>query len=153
MLVLMTLGSAMFAANGWSDGRATFYGAGDGYSIHKGSCLKGTINYPYHVTALNTGASGKYPHHKCGECYEVKCFDGPTRGNDWSRFPGPSACKNENVIKVEVTDSCPCNHPNPSNHKWCCGDKFHFDLSWAAFEKIAQKSMGVIDVKYRHVGC
>ena len=61
---------------------------------------------------------------KCGQCYEVMCVDGPTRGLNNSRFGGgPSACRDpgRKSVVVQVTDSCPCNYPRnqASNSMWC----------------------------------
>lgn len=47
-----------------------------------------------------------------------------------------------------ITDSCPCDHDNPDNQKWCCGDKTHLDLSHSAFGLIADHTKGVVDIKY-----
>ena len=53
--------------------------------------------------------------------------------------------------------SCPCHHPNPSNQRWCCGGENsgsrHFDLSYAAFDAIAIRHRGVVDIKYRKTSC
>ena len=37
--------------------------------------------------------------------------------------------------------------------RWCCGDKVHYDLSTLAFEKLAVKSVGVINMQYRAITC
>ena len=36
---------------------------------------------------------------------------------------------------------------------WCCGDKRHMDLSFTAFEKLADRSLGAIAVRWRRVTC
>lgn len=46
-----------------------------------------------------------------------------------------------------ITDSCPCDHANPDNQKWCCGDTTHLDLSHTAFGMIADHSKGVVDLR------
>jgi hypothetical protein len=35
--------------------------------------------------------------------------------------------------------------------RWCCGDKRHMDLSWSAFDKIADRSKGVVPIRFRKV--
>ena len=71
---------------------------------------------------------------------QVMCVDGPTRGMNNSRFGGgPSACRDpgRKAVVVQVTDSCPCVYPGnqASNSMWCCGDKFHLDLSYTARQR------------------
>lgn len=50
-----------------------------------------------------------------------------------------------------ITDSCPCDHPNPTNQKFCCGDTTHFDLSWWAFNEIGNTEQGFMDVMYERL--
>lgn len=38
-----------------------------------------------------------------------------------------------------------------SNKRWCCGDKYHFDMSSWTFEKLADKKWGVIALKFREL--
>lgn len=47
-------------------------------------------------------------------------------------------------------------HPTPwsrdpqySNKRWCCNDRYHFDLSVWAFERLADPKWGMIALKYR----
>ena len=106
------------------------------------------IDGPKYVTAVNTAGSGNtvrahrlagtlhrmkltiappigsaVPQNKCGQCYEVMCVDGPTRGMNHSRFGAPSACREpgKKAVVVMVTDSCPCVYPGnqASNSMWC----------------------------------
>lgn len=97
--------------------------------------MRGKIAPPFFVTAVNTAGSGNTD--KCGQCIEVMCVDGPTRGLPGSRFgeDAVSACRDpgRKSVVVEVTDSCPCNYPAnaASNAMWCCGDVPHFDLGYA----------------------
>lgn len=65
---------------------------------------------------------------KCGQCFEVMCIDGQTRGLNSSRFgaDSTSACHapGKKSVVVQVTDSCPCVYPRNavSNKQWCwCG--------------------------------
>jgi hypothetical protein len=37
--------------------------------------------------------------------------------------------------------------PRASNKRWCCGDRTHLDLSYAAFDQIAVRHRGVVDLK------
>ena len=94
---------------------------------------------------------------ECGQCFEVMCVNGRTRGLPWSLlgpWPGclPGDAGTKSVV-VMVTDSCPCHHPNPSNRRWCCGDAQHFDMSYAAFDAIADRGRGVVDLKVKSCGC
>lgn len=92
---------------------------------------------------------------QCGVCYEVLCVDGPTRGESWSELGEWKGCKKggEVSVVVMVTDSCPCHHPNFSNKRWCCGDRTHLDLSYMAFDYLAPREAGVVDLKIRNVSC
>lgn len=80
-------------------------------------------------------------------CYDVTCVDGPTRGTPDAEFPD-SGCISNQTISVMITDSCPCEHANKSNKKWCCGDMTHLDLSYAAFGLIADHDKGVVNIMY-----
>ena len=80
----------------------------------------------------------------------MSCVDGPTRGLSGSEFTD-SGCINSKPITVMITDSCPCDHANPDNQKWCCGDKTHLDLSYSAFATIADPTKGVVDIRWEKV--
>lgn len=151
---------------GWREGgTATWYGGPngpgpDGMSIYTGSCKYGSNIPSHYVAALNT--DGGYDHgltDECGACYEVMCVAGRQRGLADSALGPWAGCANgdgEKSITVLITDSCPCGHPNPSNQRWCCGGEQnarHFDLSYAAFDSIAIRHRGIVDVKYRKVSC
>ena len=56
-------------------------------------------------------------------------------------------------VTVMISDSCPCHHPNTGNKRWCCGDRTHLDLSYAAFDQIAVRHRGVVDLKVRPADC
>jgi hypothetical protein len=43
--------------------------------------------------------------------------------------------------------------PSLSAPRRCCGDAQHFDLSYSAFDVIAQRDRGVVDLKVRPVSC
>jgi len=145
----------------WHSARATWYGGPggpgpDGMSIYTGSCGYGKDIGSHYVSAFWT--QGGYDWgltNKCGTCYEVMCVDGGTRGKEeQSEFPD-SACHESGVrsVVVKITDSCPCHHPNSGNKKWCCGDVIHFDLSYAAFDAIANRGKGVVDLRARAAKC
>ena len=92
---------------------------------------------------------------KCGQCFEVVCVDGATRGKEWSDLGPWGGCTDagKKSVTVKISDSCPCQHPNPSNKRWCCGDVTHLDLSYAAFDQIAERHRGVVDLKVRPASC
>lgn len=100
------------------------------------------------VAAMNT--AGLNNTDECGTCYAVSCIDGPTRGLPGSEFTD-SGCISNKSITVMITDSCPCDHANPNNKKWCCGDTTHMDLSYMAFGMIANHSKGVVDMKWERL--
>lgn len=154
-------------------GRATFYGGVDSeYTLNDGSCAchkrGGFLNpcssqfcFDYIgekqpgrgaglVAAINT--PGIRNTDQCGACYQVSCVDGPTRGLPTSSEGRTNTgCSSNGTITVMITDSCPCNHENASNQKWCCGDTQHFDLSYSAFGALADHNAGVIDLQYERV--
>ena len=84
---------------------------------------------------------------QCGVCYDISCVAGPTRGLPDAEFPD-SGCISNQTISVMITDSCPCDHANKSNKKWCCGDMTHLDLSYKAFSSIADPAKGVINIMF-----
>ncbi|KAL0025422.1 hypothetical protein WJX79_008304 [Trebouxia sp. C0005] len=122
-------------------GRATFYGAGDGFTLNDGSCAchkqdsesswlnsrcESGFCFDYigaprpspgsgMVAAMNT--AGLNNTDECGTCYAVSCVNGPTRGRPGSEFQD-SGCISDKSITVMITDSCPCDHANPDNKKW-----------------------------------
>lgn len=147
---------------GWNTGRATFYGDNDGDSIDRGSCGWGKIpdwerDKIAAVTDRFPGMWGGGTHNiGCGQCFEVKCKDGATRGKSWSKYGWNSPCYNKGKsIIVKVTDTCKCYYKpkEASNRRWCCGDVPHFDLSAWAFYKLANRKWGVMDIDYRRVKC
>eukprot|EP00879_Flechtneria_rotunda_P026763 GHRR01028587.1.p1 GENE.GHRR01028587.1~~GHRR01028587.1.p1 ORF type:complete len:127 (+),score=27.10 GHRR01028587.1:317-697(+) len=97
--------------DGWSEGRATFYGDDGGASIHQGSCMFGHIDYNkgtgWDIGALSDKA-GDYAG-SCGRCYEVACRRTHLKdgyGNDLDRT---GACIDESrSVIITITDTCPC---------------------------------------------
>ena len=145
----------------WMDARATWYGGKDGpgpdgMSIYTGSCGYGKNLDNHFVSAWQT--DGGYDWgltDKCGQCYEVLCVDGHTRGLDWSELGPWGGCveAGRKSVTVKISDSCPCHHPNAGNKRWCCGDRVHLDLSYIAFDAIALRHRGVVDLKVRPADC
>lgn len=151
-LCALFLASALIGSNavaGWRTGRATFYSA-----IHHGSCGYGPVD-PNEGLGLNIAAMpDAHPDYEgvCGSCYEVKCHP----MDMYDRYGGElkrsmhNVCKDPNrSVVVKIIDTCPCDH----NHKWCCGDMDHFDLSKHAFLQLTDEIWGVIALKYRKVSC
>ena len=150
-----------FNSSEWKPGRATWYGGPsgpgpDGMSIYTGSCGYGKDLGNHFVTAVQTDGGYDYGlTEECGKCIEVVCVDGPTRGFEWSELGKWAGCQEPAVksVVVKITDSCPCNHPNEGNKRWCCGDREHLDLSYAAFDQIAIRHRRVVDLKFRPASC
>ena len=150
-----------FNTSDWKAGRATWYGGPsgpgpDGMSIYTGSCGYGQDLGNHFITAVQTDGGYDYGlTEECGKCIEVVCVDGPTRGFEWSELGKWAGCQEPAVksVVVKITDSCPCNHPNEGNKRWCCGDREHLDLSYAAFDQIAIRHRGVVDLKFRPASC
>jgi hypothetical protein len=92
---------------------------------------------------------------ECGKCFEVLCVPGRTRGLASSALGPWEGCLDpgRRSVVVMISDSCPCHHPNSGNKRWCCGDERHMDLSYSAFDAIAQRDKGVVDLKIRPVSC
>lgn len=154
----------------WKTGSATFYGNkeynGDQDDISDGTCAcwkawKYNICYndwcfesikdPKMIGAINTPGSENTAF--CGICVELKCTTGRYRGLDWSEFGKDNVCYNNNPIIIQITDSCPEIHRNPTNKKYCNISHRHFDLSFWAFGKLADHKFGVIDINYKFVDC
>jgi len=150
-----------FNSSDWKQGRATWYGGPngpgpDGMSIYTGSCGYGKDLGNHFITAVQTDGGYDYGlTEECGKCIEVVCVNGPTRGFEWSELGKWAGCQEPAVksVVVKITDSCPCNHPNEGNKRWCCGDRERLDLSYAAFDQIAIRHRGVVDLKFRPASC
>lgn len=155
----------------WRKTSLTFYGNkaynGDIYELTDGtcSCLKAKkygicynnwcfdkiINKAM-VAAINTAGNSNTK--MCGKCVEMRCTKGRYRGLSNSQFGMPNVCFNMNkTIVVQITDSCPESHSNPSNKMFCNISHTHFDLSFWAFGLLAPHKYGVIDAMYRFVPC
>ncbi|KAG2501777.1 hypothetical protein HYH03_000277 [Edaphochlamys debaryana] len=144
--------------DGWSYGRATHYGHGDGGDVDHGSCMYGSLPNSMVSTGLNIAALSDQASdfsESCGRCYEVQCH--PTSFSDGygQHIDRNYGCNQGTTITVTVTDSCPCDYPANaySNRRWCCGDMYHMDLSYWAFTSLADAGLGVIGIRYRQVTC
>lgn len=158
-LIATTLVAAVLGEGGWRWGRGTYYGDQPWlWDIHKGSCGYGYLDY-HKGTGWDIAAlpDVHYEHHgSCGRCYEVKCDPRAFKDNYGNHLDRKHVCKDpEKVVKLTITDTCPCNYPDNhySNKRWCCGDIDHLDLSYTVFDKLADRKWGVIGLKYRPVAC
>jgi hypothetical protein len=173
-LLCMLATKASQAAENWRQGSVTFYGNAmapfyDPYPLMEGTCsCKKAHDYgicyngicfekiadPKMVAAITR--PGMENTRLCGQCFEIRCTAGKYRGLDWSEFGSPNVCRApQGSIVVQITDSCPTRHPNESNSKYCVYQPpvTHFDLSYWAFERLADPKYGVVDVQYRSVQC
>lgn len=152
----------------WQLGRGSFYGPTDQFKSDWGTgtcrcwssdsyrpdvpCFDDIVS-PSYIAAVDT--AGMQYTGTCGTCLEIRCTTGPTRGLASSMYP-EGACKGEESVIVQVTDSCPCEQ-NESNRRWCCQDTArgvrHLDIAEPAFLKLAQQEAGVIDVLFRQIPC
>lgn len=82
---------------------ATFYGNGDGFSIHHGSCGFGA-GIPSNLVAALSDAD---PEHSgsCGACFEVECVPGSVRDGYGESLERGGACKAGRKVVVKVTDT------------------------------------------------
>jgi hypothetical protein len=65
-------------------------------------------------------------------------------------------CSSADSIVVRIADSCPCQQKLPSGtvtQTWCCGDQWHMDLSFWAFERLAHPVYGATMIDFRPVDC
>ncbi|KAI4385015.1 hypothetical protein MLD38_003088 [Melastoma candidum] len=134
-------GSAQQAAElKWKPATATWYGSPEGDGSDGGACGYGSL---VDVRPLKARVGAVSPvlfkdGEGCGECYKVRCLD-------------PSICS-RNPVTIIVTDECPGGY--------CAGGNVHFDLSGAAFGRMAVagengqlRDRGVIPVMYRRTKC
>ncbi|KAK1396248.1 Expansin-B16 like [Heracleum sosnowskyi] len=127
-------------ASHWLPATATWYGSPDGDGSDGGACGYGSMvdvkPYRARVGAVSPilfkGGEG------CGACYKVRCLD-------------RSICARR-AVTVIITDECPGGY--------CSGGHTHFDLSGAAFSRLAVsgehnqlRNRGVIPVTYRRTAC
>ncbi|KAG2501764.1 hypothetical protein HYH03_000264 [Edaphochlamys debaryana] len=158
VVVVACLPLQAVAWDGWTVGRATFYGYDGGATIHQGSCMYGGLPNYMVSTGMDIAAlSDTAPDYSgsCGRCYEVMCNPASFSDGYGNWMDRSGACYEGGRVIVTITDTCPCYYPSNeySNKRWCCGDMQHMDLSQEAFSKIGNTGMGVIGIKYRQVEC
>ncbi|KAK3446046.1 hypothetical protein EUGRSUZ_A01806 [Eucalyptus grandis] len=148
--LLLVLGAATTSASAqvkkrvpnarWKPATATWYGSPDGDGSDGGACGYGSM---VDVRPLRARVGAVSPvlfknGEGCGACYKVKCLD---RG----------ICSRR-AVTIIVTDECPGGY--------CSGGNTHFDLSGAAFGRMAiageagpLRNRGVLPVQYRRTPC
>ncbi|GLC43198.1 hypothetical protein PLESTF_001191300 [Pleodorina starrii] len=92
----------------------------------------------------------------CGKCYEIKCRNADFSDGNGEYLQRSNACYDESKsVIITIVDACPCHYPSNShsNRRWCCGDMNHIDISYEAFQQIADLGIGVIGLYYREVDC
>nr|XP_043636430.1 expansin-B3-like [Erigeron canadensis] len=124
----------------WLPATATWYGSPEGDGSDGGACGYGSLvdvkPFRARVGAVSPilfkGGEG------CGACYKVKCLD-------------KSICSRR-AVTVIITDECPGGY--------CSGGNTHFDLSGAAFGRMAVagdhnqlRNRGVLNILYRRTPC
>ncbi|KAM7503476.1 hypothetical protein LguiB_002380 [Lonicera macranthoides] len=124
----------------WSPATATWYGSAEGDGSDGGACGYGSL---VDVKPLRARVGAVSPilfkgGEGCGACYKVKCLD-------------KSICSRR-AVTVIITDECPGGY--------CSGGRTHFDLSGAAFGRMAisgdnnqLRNRGEISVIYRRTPC
>lgn len=144
--------------DGWTEGRATYYGDDGGTTIHQGSCEFYQLDYHQGTGFDIVALSDAMPEHpgSCGTCYEVACRRAQIEDGYGEKLDRSSTCHDESRrVVVRVTDTCPCVYPANafSNKRWCCGDRPHIDLSTQAFRKLGSLGDGVMAIRYKRVAC
>lgn len=132
----MLLSSAAALATHWTPATATWYGSPEGDGSDGGACGYGSMvdvkPFRARVGAVSPvlfkGGEG------CGACYKVRCLD-------------RSICTRR-AVTVIITDECPGGY--------CSNGRTHFDLSGAAFGRMAVagnggqlRNRGVIPIIFR----
>ncbi|PAN07277.1 hypothetical protein PAHAL_1G323700 [Panicum hallii] len=124
----------------WHPATATWYGSAEGDGSDGGACGYGTL---VDVVPMKARVGAVSPvlfksGEGCGACYKVRCLD---RG----------ICSRR-AVTVIVTDECPGGV--------CAGGRTHFDLSGAAFGRLAVagaggqlRNRGEINVVFRRTAC
>ncbi|KAF6141414.1 hypothetical protein GIB67_021230 [Kingdonia uniflora] len=124
----------------WAPATATWYGSAEGDGSDGGACGYGPL---VSIKPLKSRVTAVSPilfknGEGCGACYKVRCLD-------------KSICSRR-AVTVIVTDECPGGI--------CSGGATHFDLSGAAFGRLAVageggdlRNKGVISITYRRTPC
>ncbi|OWM91019.1 expansin-B3-like [Punica granatum] len=124
----------------WKPATATWYGDPEGDGSDGGACGYGSL---VDVKPLRARVGAVSPvlfmnGEGCGACYKVRCLD-------------RSICSRR-AVTIIVTDECPGGY--------CSGGRVHFDLSGAAFGRMAVsgeggqlRNRGELPVMYRRTPC
>ncbi|KAK4796249.1 hypothetical protein SAY86_028575 [Trapa natans] len=124
----------------WKPATATWYGSPEGDGSDGGACGYGSL---VDVKPLKARVGAVSPvlfknGEGCGACYKVRCLD-------------RRICSRR-AVTIIVTDECPGGY--------CSGGRVHFDLSGAAFGRMAVtgersqlRDRGEIPVAYRRTPC
>ncbi|GJM85647.1 hypothetical protein PR202_ga02117 [Eleusine coracana subsp. coracana] len=124
----------------WHPATATWYGSAEGDGSDGGACGYGTL---VDVVPMKARVGAVSPvlfksGEGCGACYKVRCLD--------------SSICSRRAVTVIVTDECPGGV--------CSGGRTHFDLSGAAFGRLAVagegnqlRNRGEINVVFRRTAC
>ncbi|KAL8130025.1 hypothetical protein V2J09_019180 [Rumex salicifolius] len=124
----------------WRPATATWYGEADGDGSTGGACGYGSMVdvKPYRARVGAVSPVLFMNGEGCGACYKVKCLD--------------SEVCSRRAVTVIITDLCPGGV--------CSGGRTHFDLSGAAFSRMAVtgegsqlRDRGLISVIYRRTPC
>ncbi|KAK1261209.1 Expansin-B17 [Acorus gramineus] len=139
LLLSAALSSSLTDPN-WEPATATWYGSPDGDGSDGGACGYGSL---VDVRPLKARVGAVSPvlfrdGEGCGACYKVRCLD-------------EGVCSRR-AVTVIVTDECPGGY--------CSNGRTHFDLSGAAFGRMAVAGLGSelrdrgeIQVVYRRTKC
>ncbi|XAR55490.1 hypothetical protein NMG60_11035568 [Bertholletia excelsa] len=148
-VVLVLIGSSSVVSGGplhhisdthWHPATATWYGSPNGDGSDGGACGYGSL---VDVRPLRARVGAASPvlfkgGEGCGACFKVKCLD-------------KSICS-KSAVTVIITDECPGGY--------CSGGCTHFDLSGAAFGRMADagfsnqlRNRGEISIVYRRTPC
>ena len=173
-LAILSLPVKTLCSAEWKTASVTFYGDptppwNDPYKLSEGTCscrkardygiCYNNACFEYISDPKMVGAAatpGLENTRLCGKCVEIRCVPGKYRGLSWSEFGSPNVCYRSRgkSIVIQITDSCPSGHANPSNKKYCnYYSSMHFDLAFSAFVKLAPRKYGVVDAEYRFVDC
>ncbi|KAL4573101.1 hypothetical protein LXL04_019895 [Taraxacum kok-saghyz] len=124
----------------WRPATATWYGSPEGDGSDGGACGYGSLVdvKPFRARVGAVSPILFKAGEGCGACYKVKCLD-------------KSICSRR-AVTVIITDECPGGY--------CSGGNTHFDLSGAAFGRMAVagdhsqlRNRGVLNIVYRRTPC
>ncbi|KAK9152725.1 hypothetical protein Sjap_000205 [Stephania japonica] len=124
----------------WHPASATWYGEPNGDGSDGGACGYGSMVdvKPFRARVGAVSPVLFKDGEGCGACYKVRCLD-------------PTICSRR-AVTVIITDECPGGY--------CSGGHSHFDLSGAAFGRLAVagngaelRNRGLISVIYRRTPC